>query len=85
MAEGELMLRILREIQATQAEHTRRFDAIDRRFTIDAQLAATFGAFSRELREIRRLLVDEHLAREVHELRLRVEALEDRLPPEAHG
>jgi hypothetical protein len=31
-------LRILREIQATQIEHTHRFDTIDRRFdTIDAQ------------------------------------------------
>jgi hypothetical protein len=50
-----------------------------------AQLAATLGAFSRELREIRRLLVDEHLARELREIRLRVDALEDRLPPEAQG
>jgi hypothetical protein len=38
--DGDLVSRILREIQTTQAEHTRRFDAIDRPFdAIDAQLA----------------------------------------------
>jgi ABC-type transporter Mla subunit MlaD len=85
----ELVQRILRDIEATQAEHTRRFDAVDGRFdAIDAQLAehedmfrrhgvmleahsqnfaqlaAMLDGFSRELREMRRLLVDEHLARE---------------------
>jgi hypothetical protein len=76
-------------IDAQLAEHEDMFRAhgatLETHSQNFAQLAATLGAFSCDLREIRRLLVDEHLARELNEIRLRVDALEDRLPPEAPG